>query len=208
MKYKHPKPGTVSVAAPDASGVNIDQSPPPATAAFYPWQPSTWPLAPKKVDANFIFTLEKIFKESILGEIENVIEDARKSNGDLQHRGHVVAIALMCALDAISSYGYRKHNVAKFVKAHFPAEYRSHADALYKLYRNSMIHSWNLFRATILPGNEKITKARGTLSFGLLDFFAALQSGVKDFLVRLRTDKHLQTNSLNRYRKLKKSARS
>lgn len=32
----------------------------------------------------------------MLGEIGSVIQDAKKSNGDLQHRGHVAAISQMC----------------------------------------------------------------------------------------------------------------
>ncbi|HEY6388333.1 MAG TPA: hypothetical protein VIX91_21850 [Candidatus Acidoferrum sp.] len=58
----------------------------------------------------------------MLGEISNVLEDIRKSNGVLQHRGHVVAIALMCALDAVASYGYRGHYISDFIKAHFRAD--------------------------------------------------------------------------------------
>jgi hypothetical protein len=45
-------------------------------------------LAPRAV--------KKIFEESILGEIANVVSDATKCNGYLQYRGHVVAISLMC----------------------------------------------------------------------------------------------------------------
>jgi len=208
MKYtqKSVTTGSASLTSPAASGAQV--GPFPAAAAFWPWQPSTWPAAPAKFNATFIKTLKQIIDESVLGEIANVIGDIKKSNEDLQHRGHVVAISLMCALDAISSYGYRKHNVSKFVKAHFPDEYKPHANALYKLYRNSMIHSWNLFKASMLPGNEPITKTKGgTLAFGLLNFFQALQSGAEDFLNKLETDAHLQANTLNRYKELKKTAK-
>ncbi len=102
-----------------------------ATTAFLPWQPSTWPDPPTKIDTAFISALEKIFKESILEEIEKVIEDVRKSNGDLRHRGHVVALALMCALDAISAYGYGHRSqtyMADFIANHFPPEFKPHAN--------------------------------------------------------------------------------
>lgn len=143
----------------------------------------------------------------MLGEISNVIHDITKSNGDLQQRGHVVAIALMCALDAIASYGYRGKHISKFVKNHFPDDYKPYANDIYKLYRNSLIHSWNLFEATMWPGNERIRKTRRTLEFGLLNFLDALQQGVTHFLVQLQTDAKLQTNTLNRYRKLKNTAK-
>jgi len=210
MKYtqKSAKTGSASLISSDISGAIVDQLPP--TPAFLPWQPSTWPSAPAKVDADFTANLRKIFDGSILGEIRNVIEDIKKSNGDLQHRGHVVAIALMCALDALSSYGYRgKHgeHIAKFVRNHFPSDYQPHADDIYKMYRNSLVHSWNLFEATMLPANEGIQKTNNTLSFGLLNFFRALQAGVEDFLKKLEIDAHLQTNVLNRYKKLRKTAK-
>jgi hypothetical protein len=147
-----------------------------------------------------------ISRISILNEIENVIVDAKERNGDLQHRGHVVAISLMCALDAISSYGYRGEHIAKFVQNHFPEGYRPYADDLYELYRCSLIHSWNLFEAAILPGNEAV-KRNGSLSFGLLNFFDALRHGVADFFDKLPTDTSLQANTLRRYAKLRNIAK-
>ncbi|MFZ0883604.1 MAG: hypothetical protein WAN14_09410, partial [Candidatus Acidiferrales bacterium] len=73
---------------------------------MHAWLPSTWPEH-NAVDAAFIATLKAIFQDSMLFEIRNVVDDAHARNGDLRHRGHVVAVALMCALDAISCYGYR-----------------------------------------------------------------------------------------------------
>jgi hypothetical protein len=207
MQYKKAAPETVSVAVPSVTGANIVPQAVGGSPAFYSWKPSTWPTHTKFTPA-FLETLEQIFYESMLGEIANVIADIKKSNGDLQHRGHVVAISLMCALDAISSYPYRKHNMSKFVVAHFPAAYKPHANALYRLYRNSTIHSWNLFEAGIAPGTETITKGQnGTLVFGLEDFFQALNTGVEDFLKKLEADVPLQKNTLNRYNKLRKTAK-
>jgi len=179
-------------------------------SSFLPWQPSTWPRVPPNADEEFLTVLARIFNASMLDEIRNVVEDIKKTNGDLSHRGHVVAIALMCALDAVSSYGYRGRrgeHIAKFVQNHFPPEYRPHADDIYGMYRNSLIHSWNLFEATILPGSEGIRKTDHTLSFGLLNFLSAFQSGVDDFLKTLETDAHLQSNTRNRYEKLRTTAR-
>ena len=61
-----------------------------------------WSPPPKTVDEKFIGTLKRIFKECILAEVRNVIKDVQKSRKDLQHRGHVIAIGLLCALDAIA----------------------------------------------------------------------------------------------------------
>ena len=198
---------TPSLTSPAVSGANIVPLTPAST--FRPWQPSTWPKPPAKVNKAFIEELRKIFCESMLEEISNVIKDSTQANGDLQHRGHVVGISLMCALDALSSYGYRGKHVARFVGNHFPPDYQPHADNIYGLYRNSLVHNWNLFQATILPGNDAITQTRrGGLSFGLLNFFDALKFGLEDFLKKLETDPRLQTQTLDRYRKLRSTARS
>ena len=87
-------------------------------------------MTPAAVNEKFIYALKNIFEESILGEIANVIDDVQHRHPDLRHRGHVIAIALMCALDAIASYGYRGHYVSGFIKLHFPPDYHQHADQI------------------------------------------------------------------------------
>ena len=150
---------------------------------------------------------EQIFEESILGEINNVITDVHKSNGDIQNRGHVLAISMMCALDAIASHGYRKHHFADFIVAHFPADYHAYAVQIFELYRNSLVHSWNLFEVSIYPDSSGVRIEGGTLAFGLLNFFDALVQGTGDFLERLAVDAVLQKNTLARYDKLKRTAK-
>jgi hypothetical protein len=145
-----------------------------------------------------------------LGEIRNVIDDAHKANGNLTHRGHVVAIALICALDAISSYGYgaRSGNqIPEYVRTHFPPAYRPFANAIRRLYRNNLVHSWNLFPVSILPGNEPVRELNHSLSFGLLHFHEALLISVESFLKALETDPRLRRSTLTRYRALRASAR-
>lgn len=211
MKYK------ASLAVPvTASGTQIAGS---QAVGFRAWQPSTWPPAPASVDDKFITTLRRIFQESILDEIGNVITDAEKVNGDLQHRGHVVAISLMCALEAISAYGYggkkgKRHSkgkkgdhIAQFVRKHFPREYRPFADRFYDLYRNTLVHNWNLFEATILPGDEPINEVNGTLVFGLQHLFGALKFAVADFLAALEHDRVLRWMVLDVYRRLRQRAK-
>src|SRR5713226_8570061 len=89
------------LASPAASGFGS----PADIVQFVPWQPSAWPDAPTD-HHEFATVLKRIFELSMLIEINNVIEDAVERNGTLEHRGHVLAISLLCALDAISSYGY------------------------------------------------------------------------------------------------------
>lgn len=189
MRYKLNLSPKLDLSAPSITGAPDVGKPQPVGVVA--WLPSTWPAAPKAVDEKFVSTLKRIFEESILGEIANVISDAQAQNGDLQHRGHVVAISLLCALDAISSYGYGARcgkQIPDFVRAHFPAPYRPHANSLLTLYRHAMVHSWNLFEVSITPGNERIAKVGGTLSFELLDFFEALTMAAGEFLERLEHD--------------------
>ena len=189
---------------------------PPITGAFVSgasirmfaaWQPSTWPIASTLSDDEFIEVLKRIFEESILGEVRNVIEDITKSNGTLAFRGHVVAIALMCALDAISSYGYRGKKNGKFITAHFPDIYRPYADQIYEVFRLSLIHNWNLFEASIYADSSTIRMEGSTLTFGLHNFSDALVVGTENFLNRLPSDGVLCNNSRNRYEELRATAK-
>jgi hypothetical protein len=211
---RYPESG--STAAPSVTGAMIDATITIQPPAWSPWLPSSWPPAPVKVDESFVETLHRIFQESILDEVDNVIADA---NGNLSHRGHVIAIALLCALDAVSSYAYRDKKLGKgrlapknkalsqFVAAHFPADYQPYDKEINKLYRNCMIHNWNLFEAAIQFGDQKVDNTKGILSFGLLSFRDALEAGIDDFLLNLKTKHSLQTTALKRYRKLRSSAK-
>jgi hypothetical protein len=209
MKYPNTQFSTAVSAVTGAQGNLIV----PHTATMYAWLPSTWPATPTSVDAPFIAALKTIFDGSILSEIKNVVADAQARNGDLEHRGHVVAIALMCALDAISAYGYRGVagwdngvHIENFIKNHFPPDYQLHAAAIRALYRNCLIHSWNLFEVTLRPGNESI-QLNGTLSFGLLNFLSALETATSDFLTKLASDPTLQRTTLERYQALRATAK-
>jgi hypothetical protein len=191
----------INVSVPSVSGAIVG-----SPDQFYAWQPSSWPEAPKSWIPELATAVRRIIEESILNEISNVIDDAK---GNLEHRGFVVAIALMCALDAISSYGYGAQSgnqIPTFVQAHFGQEYRSHASALLQLYRHCLIHSWSLPKAAIKPGNDPIKEVHGVLSFGLLHFREALFQATEDFFKKLETNNVLQEMTLLRYRKIKKDA--
>jgi len=203
MKYRLDFSPRISLYSAPVTGAMVE---PVVPLLFRAWQPSTWPTHSATFDETFIETLKQIFEESILGEINNVIEDVTRVNGDLQHRGHVIAIALMCALDAIASYGYRKHHVARFVEAHFPAEYKPFSEEIYTFYRLSLVHNWNLFEASIYPDTTGIAREGATIAFGL-DFFGALVSATEHFLEHLASNPELQTKSLERYHGLRNLAR-
>jgi hypothetical protein len=190
---------------------------------FIPWQPSTWPLPPVAYNDDFERVLERILRETLLDEIRNVISDSQASGHGLVHRGHVVALAMLCAVDTVSSYAFVKikkpcpkcgrgdsigPTYEKFIGTFFPEDYRPFAKDIYTLHRNSMVHSWNLFEAGILPGDDQITKVGNSLSFGLLNFFKALEISVQNFLTTLLTNPTLQEASLARYKELQKSALS
>jgi hypothetical protein len=192
---------------------------PENSKVFYAWQPSTWPDAPEAYCEDFANDLKIIFHDSILIEIENVIQDAPT----LEHRGHVVALAILCAIDALSSYAYRDSGTDRcfecgrtdkvgpryisYIKDFFPQPYRIFSDKIYRLYRNSITHSWNLFEAGMLPGGEPIQEVKGTIVFGLRHFFGALRESVENFTSKLRTDGRLQEAVLLRYKDLKGTAR-
>jgi hypothetical protein len=181
----------------------------PIPVGFMPWQPTTWPEPPTSYIPEFSETLGKILQETILDEINNVISDAIQVNGGLTHRGHVVVLALLCAVDSIAAYAFRGGvglRYKNFISTYFPPEYKPFADNIYKLYRNSSVHSWNLFQVGIWPGNEAITTNNGSMSFGLINFQSALTQAVNAFLTDLPNNTTLQANSLARYTELKSTA--
>jgi hypothetical protein len=57
-----------------------------------------------------------------------------------------------------------------------------------------------------LPGNDPVSTNNGVMCFGLLDFRAAISSGMENYLKKLATDQKLQQMTLKRYRSLKASA--
>jgi hypothetical protein len=115
-------PEDANFMAPSVTGAQVSGQWP-----FTPWQPSTWPAAPSKFNQAFYEILKRIFQETMVDELQNVVDDVQRANCasafPLEHRGHVIAVAYMCALDAISAYGYKnRRRVAKFVRQYFPAE--------------------------------------------------------------------------------------
>lgn len=195
--------GSIAVTGANAH-TSVTLTAPPTTVEW--WQPSRWPAPPASWDPALIETLRSIFKESMMDEIDNVIADAHR---DLRHRGHVVTLALLCALDTISSYGYgaRSGNqIPPFTEAHFPQEYRPFAEAILKLYRHAMVHSWNLFGASLLPGEEPVTETNGVISFGILNLRKALGESIESYLKAVETLPVLQQMTLTRYRALRESA--
>ena len=185
---------------------------------FISWQPSTWPKPPDSYNEDFHKILDKIFKESLLNEIQNVINDAPTT----EHRGHVIALSILCAIDALSSYAFydlyaercltcgRSDRISprykKYIEQFFPESYKLFAEKIYKLYRNSITHSWNLFQAGMLPGEELIYEKNGIIIFGLKNFFDALKKSVKNFLDELSNDYKIQKSVLARYRELRNTA--
>jgi hypothetical protein len=175
---------------------------------FIPWQPSTWPKAPPQFNAELHQRLKRIFQETMLDELHNVVEDIKKANPQNQYpmmkRGHVVAVAYMCALDTIASYGYKVHkggHMKSFVKEHFPPEYKPFAKRIYADYRLPLVHSWNLFGdGALVPGNDAIKRQNGLIRVGILNFVDSFEKAVGHFLDKLATDKKMQQVALRRYR--------
>ena len=176
---------------------------------FVPWTPSDWPDAPTD-DHEFLLVVKPIFELSMLLEISGVIDDATARTGSINHRGHVIAIALFCALDAISSYGYGARNGEQtpFVSAHFPSSYKVYAGKLLVAYRHVMVHNWNLFTVSMFPGEEEIAETHGVLSLGVLNLFNALKQATEDFLERAAQDASLMASTRNRYTRLRRRARA
>lgn len=139
----------------------------------------------------------------MIDEIDNVVADA---NADMTHRGHVVALAILCATEAVSQFGYE--HVAEFIDAHFPEPYRPYSDRLFVEFRNEgLAHGWNLFESTLLPGFEPVQQTEGFLQVGILNLLSALKEAQGRFLAALVTSDTLRWRASERYRRLRNRAR-
>jgi hypothetical protein len=202
MQYPN---GNSNVSVPSVTGGQADSDDP-----FVPSMPSTWPAAPREFDQAFHDRLTRIFRETMLEELRNVVGDilAREGveqNSALRNRGHVVAVAYMCALDSVSAYAFKSgRRVAKFVRTYFPSDYKLYASRIYPEYRISLVHSWNLFGdVALLPGAQTVRETGAGLEFGILNFADAFERAVEDFLSALESDDKLQARALQRYREVK-----
>lgn len=193
-----------------ASGCYI----PDRVLSLQAWLPSTWPAAPIRIDQSFVKVLRTIFREGMPDELDNVIGDAVAHNESLEHRGHVIAIATMCALDTVASFtcidktnGAQRRRFVNFIAKYFPAEFKPFAEELYVAYRNALVHSWFLFRVAITPGQEPITSdTSGIPSVGLLKLREALDLAVDGYLSAIQSDPSLEKATLVRYCELQSSA--
>jgi len=70
-----------------------------------------------------------------------------------------------------------------------------------------LVHSWNLFEASIYPDDREIALEGSSIAFGLLDFFEVLVQGTESFLESLASDAVLQRNTLERYKELRRTAK-
>lgn len=191
---------------------------------FTPWQPSSWPKVPREYNDNFGKILKSIFIESLVLEIKNIISDMPKTKDgipNIEHRGHVLVLSILCAIDTLSSYAFYNTDIErcsqcgrgdsisiryqKYIDNFFPKEYKLFSKKIYKLYRNPITHSWNLFKATMLPGNDGIKEINGVVILGLLNFFNALEYSINSFIKKLKEDKNLQKSALLRYDELQSS---
>ena len=155
----------------------------PEQLGTFAWLPSTWPSPPSVPDEAFIESLAAIFQTGMLDEIENVIEDAFARNGSLEHRGHVIGISMMCALDSLSRFASvqegQRARVIAFVQNFFPCEFSTFADTIYTGFRNGLVHEWFMTEVAFLPNDEPITvEANETVSMGLLTFKRGLERSV------------------------------
>lgn len=175
-------------------------------SGFIPWQPSTW-REHVSADADFKHTLSRILNETILGEIKNVMNDSKKLK--FGGRGHIIGLAIFCAIDTLASYFTFNKAVGKryknFIKGYFPEPYKSYSKAIYDFYRNEMTHSWNLFSVAIQYEGTKITDSGMTI--GLIDIYKALASALNEALKAYDKDSKIRESCLNRYNTLRKSSR-
>lgn len=179
---------------------------------FQPRLPSTWPVSAESPDASVVEVWKELFQQGILAEIDNVIGDAMTVNRSLSGRGHVVALAMMCALDSLSQFAYQgvqQHvRIAGFIERFFPPEFHPLRADINDHYRNCLIHEWFMTAVAFEPLNEPLRReGNGTISMGLLTFRKALHVAVDRFIEELRGDQEARQTAARRYRSIHGRAR-
>lgn len=209
---KHPEDLLrASTSAPAASGAIVGIS---SQQAYEPRLPSTWPPVTNPPDIPFVDILERLFKEGMLIELENVCSDILARGGaGLQGRGHVIGVAMMSALDSLSQFAYpaeRQHiRIPQYVQDYFPPDFHVIRDELNSGYRNGLIHEWFMRQVAFLPGNEPISiQANGSPVLGLLTFKSGLAHSVASFLGVLRSSQERRIQAARRYHTLQTQTRS
>jgi hypothetical protein len=184
-----------------------------APAIFYPQLPSTWPPVPINPTAEFVAVWDALFNRGMLMEIDNVYNDVADRNaGSLSGRGHVLALAMMCALDSLSQFafvGERQHvRIAGFIEEYFPQEFRSIAAEINDHYRNGLVHEWFMTAVAFEPEDEPIRREQnGSIVMGLRTFKNGLDAAVIEFLAKLRIDDELRRTAAIRYGSIQSRSR-
>ncbi len=138
-------------------------------------------------------------------------------------RGHVIALAIFCAIDAISSYFLSNKETEKccecgrgdnvgprykeYIKRFFPEPYNNFAEKLYILYRCTLTHNWNLFEIAITPSYNQDINAKDIHILGLKEFFKALSRSVCSAFDEFDRDENIKSSYLHRYKNLRKIAK-
>lgn len=200
-----------SALSPSISGALVTTRTP---IRFTPRLPSTWPPVTRPADDAFIDTLERLFLEGMLAELNNVCADILASNpSGLQGRGHVFAVAMMSMLEALSKFAFptkpQHERIPEFVEKYFPPNFHPIRQQLSDDYRNGLIHEWFMKTVAFLPGSEPIIiQANGAPVLGLLTFKAGLTESITNFLADLRTDPDRRAAAADRYHTLQSNALS
>lgn len=209
MKFPQDSQTPSAVVPVSASGALVGVS----TLPFVPRLPSTWPAVSPTPDSSFVDTLERLFAEGMLAELNNVCADIRASNATgLQGRGHVVGVAMMSILDSVSQFAYptelQRDRIPHYVRDYFVPEYQPIGQDLSDRYRNGLVHEWFMREVAFLPGNEPLVmQSNGSPVVGLLTFRDALSESIYRFLNDLRADTARRRVAATRYSYLQQHVR-
>ena len=210
MRLPSDPPVPSQTASVSASGAFV----PNQSQEFVPRLPSTWPAFLDPADSRLVSVLRELLHEGMLAELENVCSDAIRCNpGGLQGRGHVVGVAMMAILDAVSCFASPKERqcerIPSFIQRYFPREYHVIAQDISDWYRNGLVHEWFMRKVAFLPGTELLrVEPNEAPVVGLLAFKAALESAVALYLTELTTDEGVRRRAGDRYRTLQSDVRA
>lgn len=151
--------------------------------------------------------IKKIYLDGVCSEIYRVMSNPHDGKKDCGGIGHIVLISICCAIDSISAYrlpdasfcddtrkflgcsGYPRdfssYRFQHFIKNYFDSQYNEVAAKIYKAFRCSSVHGWNLHSSSISgkKNDDMHLNVHGELiHLSLYDFFDDFQKAVTKYI--------------------------
>ena len=160
--------------------------------------------------------ISKIYKKGIFREINRLLtcdiydENTQTHYTNCAGIGHIVLIAICCAIDSLSAFasggGKVRNRFTSFIARYFPSNYSGKESKIYEAFRCDSVHGWNLHKSSIsgyVNDPKHLSEEGGTIYISLYDLFNDLNKAFDNYYQELKEDNTIKNNLLKRYKDIK-----